>query len=62
MWAGPRVITHLGVCSLSLMAESSYDWVSVAVKRGIHPRKIVKMGWENKFAELLWIQVLQTLS
>ena len=69
MWAGPRVINHLGAfppCSLSLdsfflhrtwaMAESSYAWVSVAVKRGpttIHPRKIVKMGWENKFAELL---------
>ena len=30
--------------------------VSIAVKRGpttIHPRKILKMGWENKFAELL---------
>ena len=34
------------------------------VKRGpttIHPRKIVKMGWENKFAEL-WIQVLHSYS
>ena len=33
-----------------------YAWVSVAVKPGpttIHLRKIVKMGWENKFAELL---------
>ena len=58
---------HLGAfppCSLSLdsfflhptWAMSTRAWVSVAVKRGpttIHLRKIVKMGWENKFAELL---------
>ena len=71
MWEGPRVINHYfgGVSTMLTsasfffflhptwaMAESSYAWVSVAVKRGpttIHPRKIVKMGWENKFSELL---------
>ena len=51
MWAGPRVINHLGAlppCSLSLdsfflhptwaMAESSYARVSVAVKARTHNR------------------------
>ncbi len=38
------------------MAESSFAWVSVVVKRGpvtVFPRKIVKTGWESNFGELL---------
>ena len=38
------------------MAESSFAWISVVVKRGsstILPRKIVKIGWDSNFGELL---------
>ena len=38
------------------MAESSFAWVSVVVKWGcttVIPRKVIKIGWENIFAEIL---------
>jgi hypothetical protein len=38
------------------MAEASFAWLSVAVKRGtttMVPRKIVKIEWDNVFGELL---------
>ena len=38
------------------MAESSYAWLSVIVKRGpktLIPRKVIKMEWEKNFGELL---------
>ena len=38
------------------MAESSFDWISVVVKQGsstILPRKIVTIGWDSNFGELL---------
>ena len=34
------------------MAEASFAWLSVVVKRGattLVPRKIVKIGWESNF-------------
>ena len=38
------------------MAVVSFVWLSVVVKRGattLVPRKIVKVGWESNFGELL---------
>ena len=38
------------------MAEASSAWLLVTVKRGasiVVPRKIVKIGWDNVFGELL---------
>ena len=38
------------------MATCSFAWLSVVVKRGfttVLPRKVVKIGWENNFGELL---------
>ena len=38
------------------MAEASFAWLSVTVKRGasiVVPQKIVKIGWDNVFGELL---------
>ncbi len=38
------------------MAESSLAWLSVIVKWGsrtVVPRKIIKIGWDSNFGELL---------
>ena len=38
------------------MAAASFAWLCVVVKRGattLVPRKIVKVGWESNFGELL---------
>ena len=38
------------------MAESSFAWLSVVVKRGaltVFARKIIKIGWGSNFGELL---------
>ena len=38
------------------MAAASFAWLSMVVKRGattLVPRKIVRVGWESNFGELL---------
>ena len=38
------------------MASCSFAWLSVIVKRGLSvvvPQKVVKIGWESNFGELL---------
>ncbi len=47
---------HLGTSPHLTNMAASFAWLSVIVKQGcrtVLPRKIVKIGWENNFGELM---------